>query len=66
MPKSRTQTTEITVAQAAEILSVDRKTVLRLIASERLTPTRKLPTATGAYLLPADDVERLAAERRAS
>lgn len=65
VPKSRNRTAnaEITVREAAEILGVDRKTVLRFIASERITPTRKLPLATGAYLLPLDDVERLAVER---
>lgn len=63
MPKSRNVVTEITVAQAAETLRVDRKTVLRLITAGDLTPTRKLPTRTGPYLLDAEQVERLAAER---
>ena len=54
---------EITVAEAAETLSVDRKTVLRLITSGRLTPTRKLPARTGPYLLDRAEVERLARER---
>lgn len=64
MPKSRNEPSdEITVAQAAEMLQVDRKTVLRLIGAGRLTPSRKLPTSTGAYLLPSAAVEALAVER---
>lgn len=65
MPKSRTESKEpeITVAQAADLLRVDRKTVLRLIGVGSLTPTRKLPTTTGAYLLDSEQVEQLARER---
>lgn len=67
VPKSRTSPEpEITVAESAAILRVDRKTILRLIAAGRLSPTRKLPTRTGAYLFDRADVERIAAERKAS
>lgn len=58
--------TDLTVAEAAQALGVHRKTILRAVKSGRLRQSRKLPGRTGAYLIPAADVERLAAERAAS
>lgn len=67
MPKSKPLTTpSITVAEAADILRVNRKTVLRRMAAGLLKPTQKLPGETGAYLFDRAEVERLAVERRAS
>lgn len=62
MPKSRNP---VTIAQAADLLSLDRKTVLRWITSGRL-PAIKLAGRTGAYLIDPDDLDRLVAERVAS
>lgn len=64
MPKSNHPT--ITVAEAAAILAVNRKTVLRRVAAGILKPTQKLPGETGAYLFDRAEVERLAAERRSA
>ncbi|MBI1379439.1 MAG: helix-turn-helix domain-containing protein [Frankiales bacterium] len=64
MPKTEPNPSiEITVAEAAALIGVDRKTVLRQIAAGELIPTRKLPGRTGSYLLARSDVQRLAAER---
>jgi excisionase family DNA binding protein len=51
---------EITVAQAAELIGVDRSTVTRWITRGRLVPTRKLPGRTGATLVALADVQALA------
>lgn len=64
MPKS--EHTTITVAEAAAILEVNRKTVLRRVAAGILRPTQKLPGETGAYLFDRADIERHAEQRRAS
>ena len=55
MPKSRHP---LTVAQVAEMVGRDRKTVLRWIASGRL-PAIKLAGQTGAYLIEPEDAEAL-------
>lgn len=41
----------------------DRSTVIRMVREHRLTPSRKLPGATGAYLFWRHDVLRLADEK---
>lgn len=40
----------------------DRSTVVRMVREHRLTPSRKLPGATGAYLFWRADILRLAAD----
>jgi len=50
---------EVTAAEAAVILSVDRSVVLKKVAAEQLKPVRKLPGRTGAYLFRRSDVEAL-------
>lgn len=52
-----------TIAQAAEVLKVDRATVRRMVEDGRLTALTKLPGKTGAYLLEPAAVEALAEER---
>ena len=47
---------EITVAEAAVLIGVDRSTINRWITRGRLTPTRKLPGRTGTTLVSSDDV----------
>lgn len=59
---------EITTAQATEVLGLTNvSTVARYVYEGKLTPSRKLPGKTGAYLFWRSDVERLrdqqAAER---
>lgn len=55
---------EITAREAAELLGVTVSTISRWAtpAQPRLTPSRKLPGQTGAYLFRRRDVERLAKE----
>jgi len=55
-----------TVAEAAAALSTSRFSILRLVRSGRLVPVQKLPGRTGAYLFAREDVDALAAQRRAS
>jgi excisionase family DNA binding protein len=47
---------EITVAEAAVLINVDRSTINRWITRGRLTPTRKLPGRTGTTLVSSADV----------
>ena len=47
---------EVTAAEAAEILGKDRRQVTRLVKRGTLTPSRKLPGYTGAYLFWKSDV----------
>lgn len=51
-----TADTEVTAAEAAEILGKDRRQVTRLVKRGTLTPSRKLPGHTGAYLFWRSDV----------
>ena len=49
--------------EAVELLGyTDRSTVVRMVRENRLTPSRKMPGATGAYLFWRHDVQRLADE----
>jgi hypothetical protein len=60
-------TDEVTTREALEILGLQEpSTVLRFVQAKKLTPSRKLPGRTGAYLFWRADIERLAAERAAS
>lgn len=47
---------EITVAEAAALIGVDRSTINRWITRGRLVPTRKLPGRTGTTLVSSADV----------
>ena len=58
---------EVTTRQAMEILGLTNpSTVARYVLEHKLTPSRKLPGRTGAYLFWRADIEHLAAERAAS
>lgn len=52
--------------QASKILSVNVRTVHRMIDDGRLVPAAKVPGQTGAYMFDPADVERLAETRRNS
>jgi excisionase family DNA binding protein len=52
---------EITVAEAAVLIGVDRSTINRWITRGRLAPTRKLPGRTGTTLVSSADVLALVA-----
>ena len=54
-------TDEISTMEAVELLGFsDRSSVIRMVREHRLTPSRKLPGVTGAYLFWRHDVQRLA------
>ena len=38
-----------TTAEAADVLGVDKRTVVRMVEDGRLTPALKFPTQTGGY-----------------
>ena len=65
MPKTPTPNL-IGSAEACERLGIDRSTLSRWVAFGRLPLAMRLPGPTGALLFHPSDVERLAAERRAS
>lgn len=60
-----TPDTQVTTAEAANLLHASVWTVQRLVKSGALTPTKKLPGRRGAYLFDRAAVEALAAERNA-
>mgnify|MGYP002136998112 CR=1 FL=1 len=68
MPKHKMScmsTDEITTREALSILGLaDPSSVTRLVAESKLTPSRKLPGKTGAYLFLRSDIEALAATRQ--
>jgi hypothetical protein len=49
----------IGTADATRILSVDKTTITRWVASGKLVPALKLPRRNGAYLFKRADVEAL-------
>ena len=53
----------ITSDEAATLLDVDRRSVVRFVVRGELTPALKLPGRTGAYLFERADVEQLRAQR---
>lgn len=60
-------TDEITTREALSILHLRHpSSVTRFVAEGKLTPTRKLPGKSGAYLFQRRDVERLAQKREAA
>jgi len=52
------------VAEAAEILEVDRATVTRWLRQGKIIAAHKLPGSNGAWLMPYASVAHLAAQRR--
>lgn len=56
----------VTSATAAARLKVHRRQVLRYVAAGELTPALQLAGRNGAYLFDPDDIEALAAARRAA
>lgn len=57
-------TDEITSREALAILGyTDASTIARYVQIGKLTPSRKLPGKTGAYLFWRRDVQRLATEQ---
>jgi predicted site-specific integrase-resolvase len=49
----------IGTAEATRILSVDKTTITRWVASGKLVPAMKLPKVNGAYLFHRSQVEAL-------
>ena len=67
MPQATTPTDEITTRQALELLGfTDPSTISRYVQVGKLTPSRKLPGKTGAYLFHRADVEALKAGMNAA
>lgn len=57
-------TDEITTREALALLNLrEPSTISRYVADGKLTPSRKLPGRTGAYMFWRADIERLAAQR---
>jgi excisionase family DNA binding protein len=48
--------------EAAEMLGIDRATLVRWIEGGKIVPLQKLPGKTGSYLFRREDVESLVAE----
>ena len=55
----------LTTAEVASRLFVHRSIVVKMVKAGTITPTRKLPGNTGAYLFTADEVDRILSERAA-
>ncbi len=56
----------ITTEEAAEILGLDPRHVLRLIQAGQLPEARKISTKrTSPFIIPTESVEALAAQRKA-
>ena len=55
----------INASEAAQLLGIDRSVLTRYSTAGKLTPVKKFPGTTGAYLFLRTDVLALAAERRA-
>lgn len=61
---TRPPTDEIVTRQAMQILGIRQaSTISRYVRDGKLTPSRRLPGTTGAFLFWRADVERLAAQR---
>jgi excisionase family DNA binding protein len=56
-------TDTMTTAEAAQVLGVSTKTVVRMAEDGRLTPHRKLPGLRGTYLFLRAEVKRYAAQQ---
>ncbi|HKV67672.1 MAG TPA: hypothetical protein VJN72_06250 [Gaiellales bacterium] len=61
---TRTVPDEVTAREAMEILGLTNpSTVARYVLERKLTPSRKLPGKTGAYLFWRTDIERYRDQR---
>ncbi len=56
---------ELVTAEVCKLLNIDRTTVTRWVQAGKLTPARKLPGVSGAYLYKRADIDAML-ERRAS
>lgn len=52
----------LTSAEACEQLGIDRSTLSRWVALDRITPAQKLPGLRGAFLFDPAEIERVKAE----
>lgn len=52
----------LTSAAVCKELHIDRSTLSRWVASDRIRPATKLPGIRGAFLFTADEVQRAKAE----
>lgn len=58
---------EVTTREALDILNLsDPSTISKYVATGKLTPSRKLPGRTGAYLFRRKDILKLAAKQAAA
>ena len=63
MHGAETQSQPIGTAAAAALLGLNRRQVVRLVESGRLTPITKMDGTTGAYVFDPSAVDALAEER---
>lgn len=54
----------LTSADTCAELAIDRSTLSRWVASERITPAYKMPGPRGAFLFAPDEVARVKGELR--
>lgn len=52
----------IGAAEAAEVIGIDRSTLTRWVAAEKITPALRMPGQSGAMLFRRAEVQALAAE----
>ena len=52
----------LSTVEVCALLGVDRSTLTRWVASERVRPAHKMAGRNGAFLFRADDIERLRIE----
>lgn len=50
---------DLTSAEVARTLGIDRSTLSRWVTAGRIKPVRKLPGLRGAFLFDPDDVEKI-------
>lgn len=55
----RTTTDLLTSSEVCDALNIDRSTLSRWVASERITPTMKMPGLRGPFLFDPAEVERV-------
>ena len=59
-------TEDVTLAAMAFETGVDRRQLIRLIQRNEVGGVKKLPGATGAYLIPRSEVDRIKREYEAA
>lgn len=52
-------------AGACEVLGIDRSTLTRWVAQEKIRPTQKMPGISGAYLFTREEIGRAKAAQDA-